>query len=190
MKPSYKKGTICYVKDDPNHPPIGSETWANRMAVIISNNVNNKYSNTVLISFMTTKKKKAYPTHIPVKSGNRNAILMCEQIFCVDKSRLCSFAGCVSDEELKEIDKALLFSLQISNSLKPIGIFEKWENYIRKYKLDLQESDITDDQKDTLVKQTALMEQLITERNLYKELYETKMAQLEKVTKELNAITA
>lgn len=138
MKPSYEKGTICFVTSDPEHPAVGSETWADRMGVIVSNNVNNKYSNTVLVSFMTTKRKKAYPTHIPIQSGNRTAILMCEQIFCVDKSRLCSFSGTVSDEELKEIDKALLFSLGISNSLKPIGIFNKWENYIKKYHLKLQ----------------------------------------------------
>lgn len=165
-----KKGQIYFVKNDPENPPFGSETWADRMAVIVSNDVNNKYSNTVMVVYLTTKKKKICPTHVEVQSSGRTAIACCEQIDSVDKKRLTSCAGEITFDEKKDIDKAILFALQISNTLRPTGIFSKWEHYIQTKHLGPQMA--SGDER---------LQELIKERDAYKQLYKSYAAKLAKI---------
>lgn len=144
-----RKGQIYTIKDDPIHLPIGSEMWANRPAIIVSNDTGNKYSDCVLVIYLTTKVKTKMPTHIDVKSKGRTVTALCEQIHTVDKSRIDEYVGTITDEELVMIDKALLLALGISNSLKPTYVFKKWESYVNKYGLEMG----CGDEKDRIITQ-------------------------------------
>lgn len=135
-----KRGDIYNVIQPENNLPTGSEMWANRPAVIISNNATNEKSNIVNVVFLTTKPKRPMPYHITVTSGNRQATAMCEQIFTVDKSRLTYKVGTVTDNEMSNIDKAILFALGISNTVHPSSLFSKWINYIDKHGVILSEN--------------------------------------------------
>ena len=185
------KGEIWNIKQDENNLPTGSEMWANRPAIIVSNNAINLKANFVLVVFLTTKIKRPMPYHINVQSGDRRATALCEQIFAVDKSRIEYKIGEVNTHELKEIDQSLLFSLGISNTLHPSSLFQKWINYIDKHNIDINVTPYTEpDIKagDIMDLQTALdvieklkhqvnalqqqVNSLTKERDAYKTLYE------------------
>ena len=101
------RGDVFYVQQG---AIIGSEQKKNRPAVIVSNDMSNRYSPTVEVVFLTTREKKPLPTHIKIR-GRVPSIALCEQITTVDKKRLSGFVRCCTREEMAEIDKALAISL-------------------------------------------------------------------------------
>lgn len=110
-----KRGEIYLVCLDPT---VGSEINKTRPALIISNDINNKYANTVTIIPITTATEKVYPFEtllFPKDSGlTKVSKLKCNQIRTIDKKRLIKLIGKVSQEKLKEIKKALFIHLGIS----------------------------------------------------------------------------
>lgn len=130
-----QRGDIFYIIDDPNNPPVGAEIWPDRAGLIVSNNAICGTSNCVKVVYLYTTNRKDSPTHIKVTSGSKQATAMCEQIHSVDVSRLTSYFGHISDEEMEEIDAALMFSLGINTGTNPQGIFKKWERYVKTYRL-------------------------------------------------------
>lgn len=116
----------------------GYEMWPERPAIIISNDVACEKAGFVNVIYLTTqrKNKKPLPTHIPVLSGDKTAIALCEQIYAVDKSRIGFKIGEITEEEMKEIEKAVMFSLGIANTVKPSTIFKKWANAVERYGID------------------------------------------------------
>ncbi len=99
-------------------PVIGCEQGGNRPVIIVQNNIGNLYSPTVIVAVLTSKNKKKLPTHINIHSGEANipadSIVLLEQLRTIDKFRLKTFLGTVSDEKMKEIDKAMLVSLGLN----------------------------------------------------------------------------
>ena len=100
-----RRGEIYYIK---NENAVGCEQRGIRPAVIVSNNVGNKYSPVLLVVYFTTQRKKYLPTHVYVK-GHGNAL--CEQIFTIDKTRLLQKKGECSSSDMERINKALRISL-------------------------------------------------------------------------------
>lgn len=131
-----KRGDIFYIIGDPENPPIGSEIWSDRAALVVSNDGLNKTSGALEVVYVSTSEtKRLSPTHIPVTSGNKTALAICEQIHTIDISRFTDYFGTATEEEMKDIDGALCFSLGINRGTNPQGIFRKWENYMRTYHL-------------------------------------------------------
>ena len=127
------RGDIYNVIQPEGNLPTGSEMWANRPAIIISNNATNKKSSIVNVVYLSTKlNKRPMPYHIEVISNNKKAIAICEQVFTVDKSRLTHHIGHITEEELSDVEKGILFALGISNTVYPSSLFDKWINYIDK----------------------------------------------------------
>lgn len=91
----------------------GSEQEADRPAIIVSNDMGNKYAPVVEVVYLTTKKKAGLPTHVYIGSAERPSIALCEQIVTVCKSRLARHIGSVTEEEMSRVDKALSKSLGI-----------------------------------------------------------------------------
>lgn len=157
----------------------GTEIWANRPAIIVSNEAINTKAGFVNVVYLTTSPKRNMPYHIPVKSGDKNAIALCEQIFAVDKSRISFYVGSLSTEEMLEVDQALLFTLGISNTIKPTTLFKKWLNTISRYNIDLSGNPLIQDistnnpDKSSIADTAATEDIIIKERDMYKELYET-----------------
>lgn len=132
-KEPIRKGDIFYINADPSAPPIGAEIWSNRPGIVVSNDVMNNRSAAVEIVYLSTSRnKRVSPAHVPVISGTKEAIAMCEQIHTVDKSRVGTKIGHITDSEISDIEEALLFSLGINHGKSPAGIFNKWESYIKK----------------------------------------------------------
>lgn len=131
-----QRGDIFYVKDSEKHKPTGYEMWSNRPALIVSNDALNHTSQGVSVVYLSTSpKKRLSPTHVEVTSGNKKAMALCEQVHPVDISRLRNYIGTATDDEMKEVDMALMFHLGINHGTNPQGIFKKWENYLRTYNI-------------------------------------------------------
>lgn len=123
-----QRGEIYYITGSPDVKETGSETWSDRPGLIVSNNVLNKTSGAVSIVYLSTSaRRRPSPTHTAVTSGSKQAIAMCEQIHTVDKSRLAEYIGIATREEMDDVDKAILFALQINKGKRPDGIFKKYQ---------------------------------------------------------------
>ena len=110
-----KRGQIWFVLLD---PVVGHEIGKTRPALVISNDRNNQFADTVTVLPITSKTEKIYPfeillskeeTHLP-----KDSKVKCNQIRTVDKKRLVNLVGALSAERLKEIKEALLIHLGIT----------------------------------------------------------------------------
>ena len=106
------RGQMYYADLD---PVIGSEQGGNRPVLVIQNNVGNRHSPTIIIAPITTRVKKVHqPTHIgipPYFGLPQNSMAMLEQIRTIDKGRLGSYIGCLNDDVMDYVDKALGISV-------------------------------------------------------------------------------
>lgn len=141
---SIERGQIWYVSAS-DTTSTGSEIWSNRPALIVSNDGTNQKADFVNIVYLTTQNKKRMPYHVPIKSGSKDAIALCEQVFPADKSRLVNLMGKATSDEMDRVDSALIFSLGINAKMGNNEFFQKWVNYINRYKLDLSGNPGVDD---------------------------------------------
>jgi len=112
-----KRGDIYYAE---LNPVIGSEQGGTRPVLIISNDIGNRHSPTVIIAAITgkTQTKAKLPTHTEVKNFeglDRDSIVLLEQIRTVDKKRLKQYMGMMPTEAMARVDKALAISVSLNN---------------------------------------------------------------------------
>ena len=109
-----KRGQIYYADLS---PIVGSEQGGFRPCLIIQNDIGNKYSPTVIVAVITTRKTKAnLPTHVWLNAEcglPKESMVECEQVRTLDKKRLKDFMGSVSKEVMAEIDKGLKISFAL-----------------------------------------------------------------------------
>ena len=67
---------------------VGSEQSGIRPAVVVQNNMGNKFSPVITVIPMTTVKSKFDKTHVSVEFNNNTSYILCEQITTIDKSRV------------------------------------------------------------------------------------------------------
>ncbi len=109
-----KRGQIYYIID--NYKTTGSEQYAGRPAIIVSNEICNERSPVVEVVFLTTQPKCEMPTHVTIHSATRTSIAICEQITSVAVERVGDFMGTCTEVEMADIDRALRVSLALENS--------------------------------------------------------------------------
>jgi len=107
-----QRGEIYLVCLDPT---MGSEMNKTHPALIISNDINNRYSATVTVIPITSRTEIVYPFEVlfpPEKSGlPKESKVKCNQIRTIDKRRLIRSLGEISNEKLKEVEGALRIHL-------------------------------------------------------------------------------
>lgn len=113
----YRRGDI-YVAN--LNPVKGSEQGGIRPVVVLQNNTGNKYAPTLIVAAVTTKifKKQNFPTHFEIRNNpafRAPSAVMLEQIRTIDKKRIDSYLGKVTDEEMAEIEKKILTSLEMQH---------------------------------------------------------------------------
>ncbi len=104
------RGSLFYADLD---PIIGSEQNGVKPVLILQNDIGNKYSPTVLIAPISTKKEKLLSTHVLIRQFDKlrhDSIVMLEQIRVIDKSRLKGYVGVLEKDQMKEVEKALKIS--------------------------------------------------------------------------------
>ena len=105
-----KRGDIWYVSKD-NY--TGCEQAAGRPAIIVSNEKNNACAEIVEVVYMTTQPKKDLPTHILIRSSERESTALCEQITTVSVDRLLGYKGHLTPAEMTNVEVAMLISLEL-----------------------------------------------------------------------------
>ena len=131
-----KRGNVFIADLDPT---VGSEQYGRRPVVILSNDLNNKYSPTILVAPLTKiLKKTKLPTHIMIRKNyflKYDSLILLEQIRTIDKSRLVSYKGKVDSSILEKINNGLIESedIDIITYLKSSGIGGKDEERKRIY---------------------------------------------------------
>ena len=116
MDRTIKRGDIFYAE---LNPVVGSEQGGTRPVLIISNDIGNSHSPTVIIAAITgrTQTKAKLPTHTEVKDVeglDRNSIILLEQIRTIDKQRLKNHMGTMPNNIMARVDKALAISLAMT----------------------------------------------------------------------------
>lgn len=111
-----KRGDIYYIRD--TRQSIGSEQRADRPAVIVSNNVNNKHSGVYEVVYMTTQQKTDLPTHFITQSALRPSTVLCEQINSIYEERIGEWIGTLTPEEMEMLNKCL----EVSVAIKPDAV--------------------------------------------------------------------
>ena len=105
-----KRGEIYYIERYQNEES-GSEQHAGRPAIIVSNDKNNEFSETVEVVYLTTRPKNDLPTHCKIRSATRESIALCEQVTTVSVSRVGEYVGTCTDSEMRMLETALAISL-------------------------------------------------------------------------------
>lgn len=191
------RGDIFYVK---NFVRVsGSEQTAERPAVVVSNDIGNNHSEMCEVVYLTTKEKKPLPTHTQVMAKVPSTAL-CEQICSVSQDRLTEYIRTCTDEEMKEIERALMVSLgldiplitdvtavQRANNQEIDDLKMKLEGAERQLdealedrerimkeacKLKLEYDELKNTDKLHVTPVSCDVTALTTERDLYKSLYE------------------
>jgi mRNA interferase MazF len=99
-------------------PVVGAETGKRRPALIVSNDINNKFSQTVTVLPITGQPAgKHYPFEVLVPQGvaglTADSRIKTNQVRTVDKRRLVSFRGSLPPQYLPRVEKALKIHLNM-----------------------------------------------------------------------------
>lgn len=109
-----KRGEIWVVSLE---PVVGYEIGKTRPALVISNDRNNQFSDTVTVLPITSKTDKIYPFEVFLLKEEtqlpKDSKVKSNQIRTVDKKRLIKFIGIVTEEKLIAIKHSLLIHLGI-----------------------------------------------------------------------------
>jgi mRNA interferase MazF len=110
-----KKGEIWIVSLE---PVKGSEIGKTRPALIISNNKNNAFSETVTVLPITSNISRVYPFEVFLSAKDtklkNDSKIKCNQIRTIDKKRLLNLLCTVSPETLEKVREAILIHLEMS----------------------------------------------------------------------------
>ena len=97
---------------------LTEETLCRRPVLVISNDIGNKHSPTVIIAAITSRvrKKKKLPTHLylgQIEGLPANSIILFEQLRTIDKSRLKEHLTHLDEKYLKSLEFPLLISIGV-----------------------------------------------------------------------------
>ena len=109
MERIIKRGDIYYAE---LNPVIGSEQGGTRPVLIISNDIGNKHSPTVIIAAITSRvhTKAKLPTHTAVSNYEG---LDKDSVILLDKQRLKQYMGMMPNNIMARVDKALAVSVSL-----------------------------------------------------------------------------
>ena len=110
------RGDIFYVDLGETKEETNIQTGI-RPALVLSNNMCNKFSPVIIVSPLTSKiKRKDLPVHIILTKDKENGLefnstVLLEQILTVDREKVLRKIGSVCDEDIKNANKCLEISL-------------------------------------------------------------------------------
>lgn len=110
MRYEIKRGDIFYIH---RAPVIGHEQFSGRPAIIVSNDINNQRGETVEVVYLTTQPRSNMPTHVAIHSAKFLSTALCEQVTTVSVERIGNYYGYCTQEEMLEVDAAIMVSLGI-----------------------------------------------------------------------------
>jgi mRNA interferase MazF len=110
--PSVRRGDVFTVNLEPVR---GSEQGKKRPAVVVQNDIGNRYSPTTIVAPITTGDIARFDVNVAVKTPEggltQDSLVLLNQVRVVDKSRLGRYWGRLSPQTMALVDEALRISL-------------------------------------------------------------------------------
>ena len=111
----FKRGDIVLVNLD---PVLGSEEGKTRPALVIQNDLGNKYSPTTIVAPITSKKfSKEFPTNVQITAKDsgleKESTILLNQIRTIDKSRIIKRLDKLNEQIIEKVDLAIKISLDL-----------------------------------------------------------------------------
>ena len=101
------RGEVYWLKD---RDSVGAEERLRRPVVIVSSDKGNVSCPAVIGASMTTKTRWGV-INVPIEATGTRSWVMCNQLWCIDKSRLDGYMGTLTDSEMEEVDRGLTVAL-------------------------------------------------------------------------------
>lgn len=102
------RGDVYWCDFEPSHD---HEIKKLRPAVIISNDMSNKYIGVVQVVPLTSNISNIYPAECLIKTSEKSAKSLGSQITTVDKARLKKLMSKVTAKEMKDLEKIIKLQL-------------------------------------------------------------------------------
>lgn len=108
-----RRGDVYLVGLD---PVVGSEIRKTRPALVLQNDIANRYSPLTIVSAITSRyEEPLYPTEVLLTAGEggatKESVILLNQIRSVDKKRLVRRLGALKPETMLRVDRAIQISL-------------------------------------------------------------------------------
>jgi mRNA interferase MazF len=108
----FRRGEIWTVDLE---PVVGSEQGRARPALIIQNDIGNRYSPVLIVAAVTSGERASYDVQVEVKAPegglHHDSLVLLNQIRTIDKRRVGRFWGRLSARTLERVDEAIRISL-------------------------------------------------------------------------------
>jgi mRNA interferase MazF len=111
VKTEPRRGDIYWVALD---PVVGTEISKTRPAVIVSNDSCNTYGARVVVLPITSNVSSLYPGETLIEVDGKPSRALGDQIRSIDKARLRSRLGRLSQDELLAVEAAIRITLGLS----------------------------------------------------------------------------
>ena len=105
------RGEVWWVNFDPT---VDSEIRKQRPAVILSNDLSNRYLNRVQVVPLTSRTDRVYPSETLVTFDGRQSKALADHLTTVSKQRLSNRAGKLTTDDVRSIERIVKLQLGLS----------------------------------------------------------------------------
>ena len=106
-----RRGEVWWVNFDPS---LGGEIRKQRPALIISNDVSNRFLNRLQVVPLTSKVERLYPSEAYVTLHGKQHKAMADQLTTVSKLRLTTLIGSLSNADIQQVEQAIMVQLGLT----------------------------------------------------------------------------
>ena len=103
------RGDVYFVKN--TKLENGCAQMPDKVAVIVSNDMLNATSTTLLVCYLTLNPQGDLPTRVTCRSTGKVSTILCEKVYSVHLSQFGQKIGELTDDEMRNMDLALAISL-------------------------------------------------------------------------------